>query len=170
MTDTTGPDSSLDSLTIRAADRDDCGLILSFIKELAEYEKLQHEVTATEAALAETLFGDVPSAEVLIAEWNGKAAGFALFFTNYSTFLARPGIYLEDLFVRPEFRGLGIGTRLLSYLAKEVLRRSGGRLDWWVLHWNTPSIDFYKSIGAHDMSEWLPMRMDGAALKKLASY
>jgi len=170
MIDTTEPEHPKSSLNIRAAVRDDCGLILEFIKELAEYEKLAHQVTATSEDLENTLFSPTPSAEVIIAEWNHEPAGFALFFGNYSTFLAKPGIYLEDLYVRPEFRGNGIGTELLKHLAALVISRNGGRLDWWVLDWNTPSIEFYKNIGARDMNEWVPMRLQGEALIKLASH
>ena len=169
MTVTTDPDHQNNKLTIRAAVRDDCGLILEFINELAEYEKLAHCVTATEEQLADTLFCNPPSAEVVIAEWNDEPSGFALFFGNYSTFLGRPGIYLEDLYVRPEFRGKGIGKALLSHLAKLVTDRKGGRLDWWVLDWNKPSIDFYHGIGANSLDEWLPMRLEGKALKKIAA-
>lgn len=165
MTDTIEPDS----LTIRAADRDDCGLILEFITELAEYEKLAHEVSATQECLADSLFGEKPAAEVVIAQWQGQPAGFALFFTNYSTFLGKPGIYLEDLFVRPEFRGHGIGKSLLSHLAGLVIARGGGRLDWWVLDWNKPAIDFYERIGARGMGEWMPMRLTGEALERMAT-
>lgn len=164
MTATTEPES----LKIRAAAREDCGLILDLIIELAEYEKLAHEVTATREDLEQTLFGDQPAAEVVIAEWNRTPAGFALFFTNYSTFLARPGIYLEDLFVRSDFRGKGIGKALLRHLAALVVKRNGRRLDWWVLGWNRPAIDFYERIGARGMSEWMPMRLQGEALRKLA--
>jgi GNAT superfamily N-acetyltransferase len=166
MTDTIEPDS----LNIRAAVRDDCGLILQFITELADYEKLAGEVSASAEALAETLFGSKPAAEVLIAEWRGQPAGFALYFTNYSTFLARPGIYLEDLFVRPAFRGRGIGKALLAQLAKLLIERAGGRLDWWVLNWNETAIDFYRRIGAKAMDEWLPMRLQGQALRDLADH
>lgn len=169
MTATTTPEKTDNKLTIRAAVRDDCGLILEFIKELAEYEKLAHLVSATEARLANSLFGHKPAAEVVIAEWQGEPAGFALFFGNYSTFLGRPGIYLEDLFVRPAFRGVGIGKALLSYLAALVVDRQGGRLDWWVLDWNKPSIDFYHRLGARSLGEWLPMRLEGDELTKVAS-
>lgn len=169
MTATTEHDHQhSDPLTIRAAAREDCGLILQFITELAEYEKLALEVSATCEDLERTLFGDNPSANVLIAEWGEQSAGFALYFNNYSTFLARPGIYLEDLFVRPDFRGRGIGLALLKHLASLVLEQGGGRLDWWVLNWNQPAIDFYERIGARGMKEWMPMRLDGDALKKLA--
>jgi GNAT superfamily N-acetyltransferase len=155
-------------LNIRSAVREDCGLILSFIRVLADFETLLHEVTASREALEQTLFGDQPSASVLIAEWDRQPAGFALYFTNYSTFLARPGIYLEDLFVKPEFRGHGIGKSLLKHLASLVIAKAGGRLDWWVLHWNEPAIDFYRQIGAKDMKEWLPMRLEGNALRSMA--
>lgn len=168
MIDTTAHENISTELNIRAADRDDCGLILDFIKELAAYEKLAHLVSATEDLLADSLFGDKPSAEVVVAEWQGKPAGFALFFSNYSTFLGRPGIYLEDLFVRPSFRGNGIGKSLLSYLAALVVQRNGGRLDWWVLDWNEPAIDFYQRIGARGMNEWLPMRLEGEALRNIS--
>lgn len=162
-TTVTGPES----LHIRPAVKDDCGLILKLIRELAEYEKLTDEVTATREALAGTLFGDRSAAEVLIAEWRGQPAGFALFFPNYSTFLARPGIYLEDLFVRPDFRGHGIGKALLARLARLVVERGGGRLDWSVLDWNAAAIDFYRRIGATAKDEWLLMRLDGDALRGL---
>lgn len=164
MTATTEPDP----LTIRAAARDDCGLIVQFITELAEYEKLAAEVSATPEKIADSLFGDQPGAEVVIAEWEGQPAGFALFFGNYSTFLGRPGIYLEDLFVRPTFRGRGVGKTLLRHLAALVVKRGGGRLDWSVLDWNQPAIDFYRSLGAQVMNDWRPMRLQGDALRKLA--
>lgn len=157
-----------DSLNIRAAAREDCGLILQFIHDLASYEKLAHEVTATREALEATLFGESPAAEVLLAEWHGQAAGFALYFTNYSTFLARPGIYLEDLFVREEFRGHGIGKALLRHLAALVVSRGGGRLDWSVLDWNVSAITFYEGIGARAMKDWLPMRLQAKALRAFA--
>jgi GNAT superfamily N-acetyltransferase len=157
-----------EGLSIRPAARSDCADILAMIRELAEYEELANEVSASQSDLLETLFGDRPSAEVLVAEWQSKTAGFALFFSNYSTFLGRPGIYLEDLFVRPEFRGHGIGSALLSHLARLVVERKGGRLDWWVLHWNKPAIRFYERIGARAMSDWLPMRLEGPALLELA--
>jgi len=156
------------SLNIRTATIDDCGLILEFISALAEYEKLQHEVVASEEALQVSLFGDRPGAEVLIAEWQGQPAGFALFFPNYSTFLARSGIYLEDLFVSREYRGLGIGMALLSRLAAEAVGRNGGRLDWSVLDWNEPAIRFYRRIGARGLTDWTQFRLDGDDLKALA--
>jgi GNAT superfamily N-acetyltransferase len=157
------------SISIRPATVSDCPLILQFIRGLAEYEKLLHEVVANEKSLEETLFGEHPGAEVLIAEWEGQAAGFALFFSNYSTFLGRPGIYLEDLFVYPEFRGHGLGKALLSHLAALTVERKGGRLDWSVLDWNTPSIDFYKSIGAHPLDGWTTFRLKGDALNAMAT-
>lgn len=155
-------------LRIRKAEAADCPLILAFIRELAEYEKLSHEVRATPERLRDSLFGEQAAAEVLIAEWEGQPAGFALFFTNYSTFLAKPGIYLEDLFVRQQFRGHGIGLALLSRLAKLVADRDGGRLDWWVLHWNERAINFYERLGARKMSDWVPMRLEGESIRTLA--
>jgi len=156
-------------LKIRQANFRDCVIILKFIRALAGYEKLLHEVTATEEDLCRTLFGERPCAEVLIAEWQGQAAGFALFFHNYSTFLAKPGIYLEDLFVLPEFRGAGIGKALLGHLAGIAVNRNCGRLEWSVLNWNEPAIGFYRSIGARAMSDWTQYRLTGQALLKLAS-
>ena len=155
-------------MTIRPANRDDVPLILSFIRELAAYEKLAHEVVATEARIAATLFGDTASAEVVIAEAHGQAAGFALFFANYSTFLGRPGIYLEDLFVRPEFRALGIGRALLAHLARLAVNRGCGRLEWAVLDWNAPAIGFYEKLGAIPRSEWTTYQLTGEALARLA--
>ena len=157
-----------DPLHIRAARKEDCATILHFIRELAEYEKLLHAVVATEAELSRTLFGPRPGAEILIAEWQGTAAGFALFFPNYSTFLARPGIYLEDLFVLPQFRGNGIGLGLLRSLAKIAVDRDCGRLDWSVLDWNEPAIRFYLGIGARALDDWTQYRLDGASLRRMA--
>jgi len=146
-------------------------LILTFIRELAEYEKLAHEVVATEQRLRQSLFPDHgrPAAEVVIAEQDARPAGFALFFHNYSTFLAKPGLYLEDLFVRPEYRGRGIGRGLLSYLAKLGRERGCGRLEWWVLDWNEPAIEFYRRIGARALDEWTVYRLTGPALAALAN-
>lgn len=155
--------------TIRLAKVEDCTLILAFIKALAEYEKLSHEVVATEQQLRETLFGAKPAAEVIIAEHAGKPVGFALFFHNYSTFLAKPGLYLEDLFVLPECRGTGIGKRLLSYLAKLAVERGCGRFEWSVLDWNQPAIDFYQAQGATLMHDWRITRVTGQALTALAA-
>ncbi len=142
--------------------------ILKFINELAVYEKLEHEVRATVEQLRESLFGRRRYAEVLFLEEDGKKLGFALFFHNFSTFLAQPGIYLEDLFVRPEARGKGYGKRLLAYLAKLAVNRGCGRLEWWVLDWNQPAIDFYISLGAQPMSEWTVQRITGKSLTGLA--
>src|SRR5215213_6806916 len=135
-------------LTIRPASETDVPLILTFIRELAEYEKLTHEVSATEEQLRATLFGAHRFAEALIASADGEPAGFAIFFHNYSTFLARPGLYLEDLYVRPAFRGLGLGKRLLIEVARLAVARGCGRYEWSVLDWNAPSIRFYESLGA----------------------
>ena len=154
--------------TIRPATRGDVPVILELIRGLAEYEKLAHECVATEARLNESLFGARPEAEVLIAEADGGPAGFALFFHNYSTFLAKQGIYLEDLFVKPEFRGRGIGKALLTHLARLAVERDCGRLEWSVLDWNTDAIRFYESLGAKAMEEWTVFRVAGDALTKLA--
>ena len=156
-------------LTIRAAQRADVPLILDFIRRLAEYERLAHEVVATEAELDRWLFGERPYAEVVIAEWDGAPAGFALFFANFSTFLGRPGIYLEDLFVDPTHRGRGIGRALLAHLAALAVRRGCGRLEWWVLDWNEDAIRFYRSLGAVPMDEWTVFRVSGDALSTLAA-
>ena len=143
-------------------------LVLSLIRELAEYEKLSHEVVATEEGLRDSLFGERRYAEVLIAEQDGTPAGFALFFHDFSTFLGKPGIYLEDLYVTPAFRGAGIGKELLVYLASLAKRRDCGRLEWWVLDWNEPSIGFYKKLGAVPMDDWTVYRVTGEALEDLA--
>jgi GNAT superfamily N-acetyltransferase len=154
---------------IRATERD-VTTILEFIRDLARYEKLEHEVVATEQTLRDTLFGEKAFAEVILAvASSGEKVGFALFFHNYSTFLAKPGIYLEDLFVKPEHRGNGHGKALLAHLAKLAVERGCGRLEWSVLDWNTPAIDFYRSIGAEPMSEWTVQRMTGDVLKKFAA-
>ena len=146
----------------------DVPTILHFIRSLASYEKLLDSVVADEAKLTATLFRNRPYAEVLIATWNDAPAGFALFFHNYSTFLAKPGIYLEDLFVDPEFRGKGIGKALLIQLAKLAVVRDCGRLEWSVLDWNEPAIGFYKSLGATAMDEWTGFRVTGDALTRLS--
>ncbi len=159
----------MDNFEIKFASVDDVPLILSFIKQLAEYEKLLHEVVATEDILKETLFGAKSHAEVIIAYLDQKPVGFALFFHNFSTFLGRPGIYLEDLFVDPSVRGMGIGQKLLSFLAKLAKERKCGRLEWWVLDWNETAINFYKRIGAIPMDEWTVFRVTGQALDDLAS-
>ncbi|HEX9163125.1 MAG TPA: GNAT family N-acetyltransferase [Thermoanaerobaculia bacterium] len=155
-------------LEIRTATESDVPLILEFIRALAEYERLLDRVVATEDLIRTTLFGHPRFAEVLIAEWKGEPAGFALFFHNYSTFLGRPGIYLEDLFVKPEARGRGVGKALLARLASIARSRNCGRLEWAVLNWNKPSIDFYESLGAVPMSDWIVYRLIGDALDKLA--
>ena len=154
--------------TYRFAQRGDEGIILDFIRRLAEYEKMSDEVVATEELLTEWIF-DKNKAEVIFAlDENGKEVGFALFFHNFSTFLGRAGIYLEDLFVLPEYRGKGYGKGLLRQLAKIAVERKCGRLDWWCLDWNQPSIDFYKSLGAVPMDEWTTFRITGDTLTKMA--
>lgn len=149
---------------LRAATPADVPLILRFIGELANYEKLGHEVVATEEALRRTLFAETPAAHVVLAEAHGAPAGFALYFFNYSTFLAQPGLYLEDLFVRPEFRGAGIGRALLLHLAKIANARGCGRMEWAVLDWNEPAKGFYRKLGAVPLDDWRVMRLTGAAL------
>jgi GNAT superfamily N-acetyltransferase len=156
------------SLTIRRARADEAGLVYALVRELAEYERLLHEVKATEADIAEALFGDNPRLTCDIAEWNGKPAGFALWFVNFSSFAGKHGIYLEDLFVRPALRGKGIGKALLVHLAKECVANDWARLQWAVLDWNTPSIEFYKSLGADMMDDWTLCRVTGSALQALA--
>lgn len=153
---------------IRPARPQDVSQILSFIRELAVYEKLEHEVVATEESLRTTLFSDKPAAEVVFIEDNGIPVGFALYFTSYSTFLGKPGLYLEDLYVKPEARGRGYGKKLLAYLAKEVVHRNYGRLEWSVLDWNLPSIEFYESLGAEPLADWIRYRLTEAPLKRLA--
>ena len=156
------------SITLRSATAADVPQILAFIRGLAEYEKLTHEVVATEAALQATLFPATgkPAAECVLAGWEGVPAGFALFFTNYSTFLAKPGLYLEDLFVLPEFRGRGLGKALLLHLARLANQRGCGRMEWTVLDWNQPAIEFYESLGAVRKREWQICRLTGAALEQ----
>lgn len=157
----------MSKLRIEPARAADVPLILRFIRELADYERLSDQVSATEEALREHLFGLRPAAEVVIARCEGEPAGFALFFQNYSTFLARPGLYLEDLFVRPALRGRGIGRALLAHLAQLALARGCGRLEWSVLDWNEAAIRFYESLGARRLKEWVPYRLTGAALEAL---
>ena len=163
------PSSEHSDFKIRQATELDCATILRFITQLAEYEKLAHEVVADEKKLAATLFGDNPSAEVVIAEYDTKPVGFALYFTNYSTFLSQPGIYLEDLFVDITMRGKGFGKALLTHLAKLAVERNCGRLEWSVLDWNQPAIDFYRALGAEPMDGWTVNRLTGAALTNLAA-
>lgn len=156
------------SCTLRSATVDDVPLILGFIRDLADYEKLAHEVVATEESLRRTLFGAPPAAHVVIAEAGGQPAGFALYFFNYSTFLAKPGLYLEDLFVKPAFRGAGIGKALLLHLAKLANARGCGRMEWTVLDWNEPAIKFYESLGAERKLAWQICRLTGPALAQYA--
>ena len=148
---------------------DDVPVILSFIQKLADYEKLSHEVIATEDSLREVLFGERRYAETIIAYYQNQPVGFALFFHNFSTFIGKPGIYLEDLFVDPEQRGKGFGKALLVYLARLAQERNCGRFEWSVLDWNTPSIKFYESLGAVPLNEWTMYRLTGEALEKLAA-
>jgi GNAT superfamily N-acetyltransferase len=157
-----------DSITIRPATRDDVPLVLEFIRDLARYERLEHEVAASETQLGEALFGARRYAEVVLACVGSEPVGFALFFHNFSTFKGRPGIYLEDLFVRPEARSRGIGKRLLAYLARTAVERRCARLEWAVLDWNEPSIGFYRSLGAVPMDEWTTFRLTGESLALLA--
>ena len=159
----------MSEVEIRFATAEDTPLVLSFIRELAEYEKLSHEVVATVEDLRESLFGERPFAEVLLAFVEDEPVGFALFFHNFSTFLGKPGVYLEDLYVRPEHRGSGAGRTLLSRLARLAVERGCGRLEWWVLDWNEPSIGFYKRLGAEAMDDWTVYRLTGVALADLAS-
>ena len=148
----------------RKATRKDTPLILSFIRELAEFEKLSHEVTATEEVMAESLFGPRPAAEVVFAIADGKEVGFALWFHNFSTFVGRPGLYLEDLYVKPEYRKLGIGKALMEYCMGVASERNCGRMEWWVLKWN-PAIKFYEQMGAIPMDEWVVYRLTEDKLK-----
>ncbi len=159
----------MQSLTIRAAKTSDIPLVRELILALAEYEKLAHVFELTETQLREALFGERPSAECLIALVENEPAGFALFFTNFSTFLGRPGLYLEDLFVKPHLRGKGIGKALLRSLAGIAVSRNYGRMEWAVLDWNTPSIEFYKSLGACALQEWTVFRMDEDAIQEMAA-
>jgi GNAT superfamily N-acetyltransferase len=156
------------TLSIRKAELRDASLIFDFVRELAEYERLAHEVDASEADIAEALFAPQPRVFAEIAEWEGEPAGLALWFYNFSTFRGRHGIYLEDLYVRPDFRSRGIGKALLQHLARRCVDEGLARLEWWVLDWNEPALRFYRSIGAMPMDEWTVQRMTGEALKKLA--
>lgn len=156
-------------VSIRRAAESDLQLILHLIESLAEYERLRDQCVATEEKLRATLFGDHPAAEILIASIENEPMGFALFFHNYSTFLAQPGIFLEDLFVKPEGRGKGVGYALLSALARLAVERNCGRLEWNVLDWNELAISFYRKIGAVPMDEWTTFRVTGPALERLAN-
>lgn len=159
--------TSITDFKLRFAEKKDVPLILEFIKELAEYENMLNEVAATEDTLMESLF-ERKMAEVVIGEYQHEPVAFALFFHNFSTFLGKPGIYLEDLFVKPEMRGKGLGKIMLSFLAKLAVERNCGRLEWWCLDWNKSSIDFYKRMGAVSMDEWTVYRVSEAALDLLA--
>ena len=160
--------TKIDDFIIRKAEKADVSLVLDFIKKLAAYERLSHEVVATEEQLAKYLFGEEQVAEVVIGYYRDVPVGFALYFYNFSTFLAKPGIYLEDLYVLEEQRGKGFGKSLLSYLARLAVEKDCGRLEWAVLDWNEPSIKFYKSLGASIMDEWLVNRLTGDGLLKLS--
>ena len=157
------------TLAIRPVTPCDASLIFAFIRELAEYEKMSDDVVTNEAEIASALFGPNPRVFADIAEWDGRPAGFALWFYNFSTFRGRHGIYLEDLFVRPAFRGHGLGKALLANLAKRCVAQGCARLEWSVLDWNTPSIEFYESLGARHNEGWHPYRLTGAALETLAA-
>lgn len=157
-----------DDVRIEPASEGDVPLILGLIKALAEYERLAHEVVATEADIRESLFGAQPHAEAVIARVGSEAVGFAVWFYTYSTFLARPGLYLEDVFVLPAWRGRGIGRALLGHLARLAVARGCGRMEWSVLDWNEPAIGFYRRIGAQPMDEWTVYRLTGDALRRLA--
>lgn len=158
----------MSDILIKRAVVNDIPLVLSFIKELAEYEKLTHEVVATEALLKDTLFGHRSNTEVIIGYLDHKPVAFAVFFHNFSTFLGRQGIYLEDLYVKPEARGHGVGKKILVYLARLAKERGCGRLEWSVLDWNEPAINFYKKLAAKPMDEWTVFRLTGNALDELA--
>lgn len=159
----------ISQIAVRPALVGDAPTILAFIRELAEYERLAHTVDATEVDLRRTLFGDRPEAEVLIGELNGEPVGMALFFSNYSTFKGRSGVYLEDLFVRPHARGYGVGKALLRELARIARDRGCVRMEWAVLDWNTPAIEFYRSLGAEPLSNWTVYRLAADAIERLAA-
>lgn len=161
--------TTIPQFTLRPAVEDDTALILMFIQELAEYERLAHEVIATESLLRQTLFGKRQVAEVIIGEYDGEPVSFALFFHSFSTFLGRPGLYLEDLFVKPAMRSRGIGRVMLAYLAHLAQQRQCGRLEWSVLDWNESARRFYRSLGAGEMDEWTVNRVTGEALARLAA-
>ncbi|MCZ6605813.1 MAG: GNAT family N-acetyltransferase [Alphaproteobacteria bacterium] len=154
----------------RDAERQDVGLLLQFIRELAAYEKLAHTVEAEEGDIATNLFGDRPTAHAMIAEWEGEPAGFALWYTNFSTFVGRPGLYVEDLFVRPRFRSRGIGKGFFACLADLSMQRGYGRMEWAVLDWNAPSIGFYESLGAVALSDWTGYRLDRGRIAALVRH
>jgi GNAT superfamily N-acetyltransferase len=162
-------ETRIPGFSIRKTEKKDVPLILTFIKKIAEYEKLSDQVVTNESMLEKCMFSANPVAEAIIGEYENQPVGFAVFFQNFSTFLGKPGIYLEDIFVLEEMRGKGFGTQMLRYLAKLAKERDCGRFEWAVLDWNTPSIEFYKSLGAEIKNEWLINRLSGAALDKLAS-
>jgi GNAT superfamily N-acetyltransferase len=154
---------------VRSAKPADAPALLAFIRELAEYERLAHMVEITEELLVKGLFGDRPSAEALVAEFDGEPAGWALFFTNFSTFRGMPGLYIEDVYVRPQLRGRGAGKALLKRVAEIAVERGCGRVEWSVLDWNSPSIEFYKKLGAVPLEEWTMYRLTGESLQRLGS-
>lgn len=158
----------MSKIIYREAEPSDIPIILQFIRDLAEYEKLSHEVKATEQDIMQGLFCENPKAFCVLAEQDRKAVGFALCFYNYSTFQGKPGIYLEDLFVNPDYRGLGIGKGFFKYLAQKAVTEDCGRIQWWVLNWNEPSINFYKSLGAVAQDEWTVYRLEGQSIENLA--
>jgi len=159
--------TAISGFIIRKAEKKDAKLLLSFIKQLAEYEKMSDDVVADDETLAGYLFCENPFANVVIGEYNSQPVGFALFFTNFSTFLGRPGIFLEDLFVNPEFRGKGFGKSILMFLAKIAVDNNFGRVEWTVLNWNESAINFYKRLGAVPMNEWTIFRLTGNELEKI---
>ena len=160
--------TGIPGLTLKFAEEADVPLVLTFVKKLAKYENLLHEVTADETTMRDSLFGQRQVAEVILADYNDEPVGFALFFHNFSTFLGRIGIYLEDLYVDPAMRGKGIGRTMLAYLAKLAEERKCGRLEWSVLDWNEPAINFYQKLGAVPQDEWIVHRVSGDALSRLA--
>jgi len=158
----------VEGLALRFAAEPDTGTLLALIRELAHYERLSHIVVADEAGLRRALFGERRMTEALIAEYQGEAAGFALFFHNFSTFLGRPGMYLEDIFVRPALRGKGIGRTLFTFVARLAHERGCGRMEWSVLDWNAPAIGFYRGLGAQALEDWTTFRLTGESLREVA--
>lgn len=159
----------MEHFIIRAVAPSETTIVYRFIRELAEYEKLEHTITATEEDIHEALFGARPSAEAVLAFWDGTPVGFALYFTSFSTFVGRPGIYLEDIYVQPDYRGKGIGKAVLAYLAQLAKQRRYGRIEWSVLDWNEPAIQFYMNLGAVPMDEWTVFRLTGDSLERLGT-
>lgn len=162
-------ETPVDGLVLRFAAESDTGTLLALVRDLAEYEHLTHIVVADEAGLRRALFGEHRMTEALIAEYRGAAAGFALFFQNFSTFLGRPGLYLEDIFVRPALRGKGIGRTLFTFVARLAHERGCGRMEWSVLDWNTPAIRFYRGLGAQALDDWTTFRLTGDTLRQVAA-